>query len=201
MVSRGFPKFLQDFWALGHKLFKTSQESFPVTFIPGDVFDPTFLSPERPPVSTPVPSLTSLSSLTALKQHVSIIHASYLFHLFSESQQYTLAHRLGSLLSPTPGSVILGSHMVAPDTEESKAGVTHTTPRGFTWFAHSPTSWKNLWIGKGDIFKPDDVVMKIEAREFKEGYICQTIGSPTNLWHLSWSITRKDLQNACHGYY
>ncbi|THH01510.1 hypothetical protein EW026_g1203 [Hermanssonia centrifuga] len=67
------------FWKIGHNLFKSTPETFPVPFIQGDAFDSAFLAPA--PVSTslpdgPVPSLSSLTSLTPLAGRISVIHAS-----------------------------------------------------------------------------------------------------------------------------
>ena len=82
-------------------------------FVPGDIFDTNYLAfvpptYEQPSTSTPVPS--ALTTLTPLQGHVSAIHASMFFHLFDEEKQRALALRLAGLLSPRPGSMVLGRH-------------------------------------------------------------------------------------------
>ncbi|TFY76056.1 hypothetical protein EWM64_g7955 [Hericium alpestre] len=52
----------QGFWDLGHKLFNTTPETFPVPFIPGDIFNPAHLQPAEPftaasPPPAPAPDL------------------------------------------------------------------------------------------------------------------------------------------------
>ncbi|KAI6114305.1 hypothetical protein F5141DRAFT_1105787 [Pisolithus sp. B1] len=132
-----------EFWEFGHALFRTTPQSFPATFLAGDALNPDFLSPlpgnPRPQASL---DLSTLTTLNPLKGDVSAIYARSLFHLFNEDQQYQLAHSLGSLLSPQPGSVIFGSHMgnVEKGTIKHKA-----TGRQDTTFFHSPESWKELW--------------------------------------------------------
>ena len=75
-----------EFWSVGHKLFKSTPETFPVKFIAGDIFDEAFL--ETAPVTTrtpasPPPALPSLNALTPLHGRLSAIHASSFFHLFN----------------------------------------------------------------------------------------------------------------------
>ncbi|CAE6474851.1 unnamed protein product [Rhizoctonia solani] len=75
----------RDFWDLGFKLFKDDHTTFPVPFLEGDVFSSQLLDLESPR-STERPHLADLKSLTELLGHVSIIHASAFFHLFSEGK-------------------------------------------------------------------------------------------------------------------
>ncbi|KAF5342833.1 hypothetical protein D9758_013379 [Tetrapyrgos nigripes] len=140
-----------EFWNLGHELFKSTPESFPVPFIPGDALDDAFI-PDCPPFdnetrkpSTEKPSqatLASAKSLAPLQGHVSAIHASGLFHLFVEEQQHVLANKLASLLSPEPGSAIFGIHRGASEAKEI------TNIREEKTFLHSEDSWTRLWVGK-----------------------------------------------------
>ena len=78
-----------EFWDYGHKLFNTTQETFPARFIAGDVFDPAHLE-TVPPFTTssdaPRPHLPTLTSLNPLRGHVSAVHISAVFHLFSEDE-------------------------------------------------------------------------------------------------------------------
>ncbi|KIJ29318.1 hypothetical protein M422DRAFT_188612, partial [Sphaerobolus stellatus SS14] len=162
VISDGYPieniiasDLKEDFWIVGHKFFRTTPETFPVPFLAGDVFDPSFISPDISPApisSTPptteVPILKTLTSLTPLQHHVSIIHAASFFHLFNEEPQRRLAFLLGSLLSPLPGLMIIGTHGGLLDTEENKKGAPRFIDLVGSLFAHSPTSWRELWIGE-----------------------------------------------------
>ncbi|EJT98647.1 hypothetical protein DACRYDRAFT_110552 [Dacryopinax primogenitus] len=129
------PEFLE----LGHRLFRDDERTLPIKFLAGDVLDPSFLSlpPPTPPPPPPVPvGVQALTSLTQLHKRVSAIHASLFFHLFSHFQQAHLAHLLGSLLLPKPGSVIFG-HQIA-------SAIEGTGKERGRW-AHSPKSWRRLW--------------------------------------------------------
>ncbi|CAE6518172.1 unnamed protein product [Rhizoctonia solani] len=75
----------RDFWDLGFKLFKDDPVIFPVPFLEGDIFSTRLLDLESPR-STVRPTLPDLESLTELLGHVSIIHASAFFHLFSKGK-------------------------------------------------------------------------------------------------------------------
>ncbi|PIL22771.1 hypothetical protein GSI_15465 [Ganoderma sinense ZZ0214-1] len=158
-IDDGFPRetaiaadLHPEFWELGHKLFKSTPETFPVPFIPGDAFDPAFLRPTAPftvsnPPRHPRPDLATLTSLNPLRGHVSAIHASSFFHLFDEERQAQLARSLACLLSPEPGSMLLGAHRGLVE-----AGVRKEVRRGnastIQLFGHSPESWKELWDGQ-----------------------------------------------------
>ncbi|KAI0278205.1 hypothetical protein BGY98DRAFT_1096883 [Russula aff. rugulosa BPL654] len=103
-----FVPLLAEFANLGHKLFKTTQETYPIAFVPGDVFDPNHLeifplkvssaqASTRDPPSGSVPDLRSLTSLNPLRGRVFAIHASSFFHSFSEEKQLHLARALAGL--------------------------------------------------------------------------------------------------------
>ena len=135
---------------MGHKVFRSTPESFPVKFIPGDAFDDAFLAPgpivtkalnDEPPVD-----VAALTSLTPLRGRLSAIHASSFFHLFSESQQRELAHRLASLLSPEPGSLIFGVHVARPE-KGLRVEFVRGNAAGARMFCHCPESWTALWEG------------------------------------------------------
>jgi len=191
-ASDGFPiqnmiasDLRQEFWDLGHELFRSTVDSFPVTFVAGDAFDPKFLEPHAPFYDAPQtgrPDLSSLTSLTPLQGHLSIIHASAFFHLFDEEQQFRLAKSVAGLLSPVPGSMIFGSHGGAerkgkrPENLQRKDG---RTSRGM--FCHSPESWQELWDGQ--VFEKGTV--KVEAHLGSGGMYT------TTEWRmLFWSVTR-----------
>ncbi|OCH94147.1 hypothetical protein OBBRIDRAFT_789486 [Obba rivulosa] len=172
-----------EFWQLGHELFRSTPETFPVPFVPGDAFDQDFLKRVPPfyePPETPAPNLRSLTSLTPLLGHVSAIHASAFFHLFDEEQQYKLAQSLAGLLSPEPGSIIFGSH---GGRQEKGLNVEGRLRRGGYMFCHSPESWVELWDGQ--IFKKGTV--KVEAELVKSVRVARTTRASH---HLRWSVTR-----------
>jgi len=170
-----------EYWQLGHELFRSTPESFPVPFIPGDVFDPAFLAPDQPtysPPSTPTPDLRSATTLTPLIGHVSAIHASAFFHLFEEAQQFELAQKMASLLSPQAGSMIFGSHMA-----QVQKG-TRVTAWGESAFAHSPTSWEELWDGQ--VFKKGTVQVKTELTKDAR----PDLPTGPDRYLLAWSVVR-----------
>ncbi|OBZ78828.1 hypothetical protein A0H81_00367 [Grifola frondosa] len=136
-----------EFWELGHKLFRSTPETFPVPFVAGDAFNPAHLQVVDPfysPPDTPIPTLSELTSLNPLHGHVSAIHASSFFHLFEEAQQLYLAKALAGLLSPERGSIILGSHGGLPQKGLRPRANSH----GGLMFCHSPESWAELWDGQ-----------------------------------------------------
>ncbi|CEL56280.1 hypothetical protein RSOLAG1IB_07696 [Rhizoctonia solani AG-1 IB] len=132
----------RDFWDQGFKLFKDDPTLFPVPFLEGDIFSMQLLNLDAPR-SIERPKVPQLKSLTELLGHVSIIHASAFFHLFSEDDQKNIAERCVALLSVEPGSTIFGSHNGAPEP-----GVyTGIGAPDREMFCHSPESWRELWIG------------------------------------------------------
>ncbi|KAJ6603553.1 hypothetical protein DFH09DRAFT_968674 [Mycena vulgaris] len=174
---------IADFWDIGHELFQSSPETFHVVFLPGDALDPEFLEP-CPPLTAPSkdtespPPLISLTSLTPLRGHVSAIHVSSVFHLFSEKQQLHLARALGGLLSPCSGSMIFGCHI----GQRSK-GVglpLLAASDGRQMFCHSPDSWCEMWES---VFPQG--TMKVDAElgrtKFYDGLYWD--------W-LTWTLTR-----------
>lgn len=178
-----------DFWNLGHELFISNPKTFPVPFITGNVFDPSNLEPVTPfndPPKTPMPALNTLISLNPLRGHVSVIHASSFFHLFDEEKQFRLAQALAGLLSPSPGSVIFGSHSGQP-----VKGIRQSQMPGLlggTRFCHSPESWKELWDGQ--IFERGRVMVEAVLRKFdRTEPSMPNWGSSIHFW-LIWSVTR-----------
>ena len=195
------PDVLVEFWDLGKKLYKNSPPKvMPECFLAGDIFDPSFLSPDVSPTRSsstppsPPPLLATLTSLTPLQHRTSIIHTGSFFHLFDDVKQRELAHLLGSLLSPLPGSMILGSHMGLPDTDEYKenGGWRSSGLRESQRFGHSPTSWTKLWVGNNGVFKPQDVVVWAETKEVARSYMNPESkdGHQRKGHLLVWSITR-----------
>ncbi|KAJ7907966.1 hypothetical protein B0H13DRAFT_2233363 [Mycena leptocephala] len=175
-----------DYWNVGHELFRTTPETFPVVFLLGDALDPGFLEP-RTPLATPSaevtdsppPPLTSLTCLTPLHGRVSVIHISSVFHLFSEEEQLDLARSLAGLLAPLPGSIILGSHNGGPSKGVGRRFKSQGVGRPFM-FLHSPESWRELWEG---VFPRGTIKVEAELEEstWVDGY--------DRGW-LTWSVSR-----------
>ena len=182
---------LAEFAELGHKLFRTTQEKYPIAFVAGDIFDSKHLDVVPPlasahestgPSKDPIPDLRSLTSLNALRGRVFAIHASSFFHLFDQAKQLYIAHALAGLLSPEPGSVIFGMHL----GKSEKGFLESTERRDYQIFCHSPESWTQLWdglvFGKGMV----NVQAKLVQVERKEPDMPQTTTVPL----LVWSVTR-----------
>ncbi|KAI0336236.1 hypothetical protein GY45DRAFT_592101 [Cubamyces sp. BRFM 1775] len=174
-----------EYWELGHKLFRTTNETFPASFMSGNVFDPTHLEVLPPPKtydpeSGSPPDLSELSSLNPLRGHVIAIHASSFFHLFDEEKQEHIARAFAGLLSPMPGSMILGM----------QGGVGHINPmvkthgeKGgtFTMYCQTPERWTKMWER---VFPKDTV--RVEARIGPE-----RVGlGETKYEFLQWCVTR-----------
>ena len=167
---------------MGHKLFNTTPETFPVPFIQADAFDDKYLVmspiPNSPPTD-PLPPLNELKSLTPLIGRLSAIHTSSFFHLFSEEKQFELAKRIAPLLSPEPGSIIFGSHGGLPEKGERDQKNSH----GIHMFCHSPESWKELWEKqvfpegqvKVDAFLLDRKIWRPESGERQEPALVWTV--------------------------
>lgn len=101
---------VEGFWELGHKLFRSTADTFPAKFIAGDVLDSTHLAVAPPLISphTPRPALSDVKSLNDLRGHVAAIHTGAFFHLFTEKQQTHIARALAGILSAERGSMIVG---------------------------------------------------------------------------------------------
>ncbi|KAF9565193.1 hypothetical protein CPC08DRAFT_759665 [Agrocybe pediades] len=155
----------REFWDIGHALFKSTPETFPVKFIQGDIFNDTFFSPGSSAASNSAGiDLTAIESLTPLRGKISAIHASSLFHLFDEDQQLALAKRLSTLLLLEPGSIIFGSHGGRPVKGlriEAPPRLRKDAVERYM-FCHSPESWKKLWCE--DVFSQEQgVKVRVEA--------------------------------------
>ena len=191
---------LAEFAQLGHKLFRTTQETYPIAFVPGDIFDPKHLEVVPPAVSVsaahestttgddpplvPTPDLRSLTSLNPLHGRVFGIHASSFFHMFGEEEQLHVARALAGLLSPEPGSVIFGMQVGL-----AKKGFDPSVVRRDhrTW-SHSPESWTQLWDGL--VF--ENGVVNVQTKLLQMGMKYLEPDAPQNTTHtvLVWSVTR-----------
>lgn len=166
---------------LGHKLFRSTPNTCPISFIPGDIFNHDFITP-APPANTSSEAITyptlatlDLSSLNPLRHKISVVHSSSFFHLFNEADQLTVAHRLASLLSPEPGSIIFGSHR----GREGEGGY-EDRKKHF----HNPESWNKMW---------DEVFQKgtVKCESFIHNPRQLLIWSVTRLWSLFVRVLRR----------
>ncbi|KIJ60830.1 hypothetical protein HYDPIDRAFT_116688 [Hydnomerulius pinastri MD-312] len=186
-VADGFPAentigsdLHQEFGAIGHKLFKTTPETFAGHFIQGDALDPATLSivePFETAPESPRPDLKALTSLNPLQGRVSAIHASNFFHLFSESKQLHLARAVAGLLSWEPGSIICGGNW---GLHEKGTMVERLFGGSLELFCHSPQTWTEMWDGvvfpKGHV-KVDTHLIQVDMEGFK-------------FWYMLWSVKR-----------
>ncbi|KAJ7457367.1 hypothetical protein FB451DRAFT_593756 [Mycena latifolia] len=186
VASDGFPlqnliasDIHPEFWTMGHELFRSTPEIFPVTFLAGDALNSNFLESSKPIVALSevigsAPPLRSLTCLTPLRGHVAAIHVSFFFHLFLEPEQLELARALAGLLSPAHGSVIFGCHVGLWEK-----GFKEYSGRYSPIFCHSPNSWREMW----EELCPEGRI-KIDAR------LRRSVCHPPDLDILEWSVTR-----------
>lgn len=130
---------------MGHALFNTTPETYPISFVCGDALDPNILQivpPFDEPPSTERPDLSTLTSLNPLAGRCAVIYAANIFHMFSEENQLHLAKALAGLLSPQSGSMICGEH-----SGNKQKGIFHEDIQGWKVeiFQHSPESWSAVW--------------------------------------------------------
>lgn len=178
-----------DFWQLGHEMFRSSQQTFPVPFIQGDILDQSFLDVTVPfrkgnLPTTSTPALNTVTSLNPLRGHVSACFCGAFFHLFGEEEQSTIAAKLAGLLSPEPGSMIFGVH-----GGRKQKGVWHPTGSERYMFCHSPESWKDLWeglLGVGEVEVKAHVKLDIGGDDFFGTYP----GNKYPYHIMQWSVTR-----------
>ncbi|KAK1227266.1 hypothetical protein PQX77_009753 [Marasmius sp. AFHP31] len=154
-----------DFWDWGHKLFKSTPESFPAAFVAGDALDKSFISgrglssPNEPPTEV---NLQSLTSLTPLQGRVSAVQASNIFHFFGEAEQLDLALGLVSLLRPRPGAIIFGIQL---GTDGDEPGFIRIQTSGFDRYAHTASSLKAFWEDKVFAGAPVKVQTKLVSKQ------------------------------------
>ena len=175
------------FWALGHRLFQTTQETYPLAFVGGSIFDPKVVEPITPfyePPDSARPDIKTLTSLNPLHGHVSAIHTASFFHLFDEAEQLAAARALASLLSPEPGSMIFGHHLAS--------AVAHVRPtaslRGKIIYHHSPETWKALWDGV--VFEKGKVEVWAILRELSEADTRGLFKSAAKITIMIWCVKR-----------
>lgn len=172
------------FWDAGHKLFRTTPETYPAKFLAGDAFNDAHLCPTAPVLPDPPPSVASVNTLTELRGHISVIHASSFFHLFNEEEQFELAKRIGSLLDVRPGSIIFGSHAGLPYKGQRQGFIKS--------FSHSPQSWTELWeeqiFEKGQV-KVTTTMVEVDIVAEKLDRVLPTVVGTKPDW-LFWSVER-----------
>ena len=152
----------------------------------GNLLDPSFLEPASPVYTappTPAPELAAIRPLNELRGHVSAMTVCAIFHVFkTEELQLTLARALASLLSPEPGSMIMGRHSGLPEKGVYESPV-------FPMFCHSPESWEEMWDGvvfeKGRIKVETRLVEKQRKMMMPDGVLGQK-----PMFILEWAVTR-----------
>ncbi|KAG7448598.1 uncharacterized protein BT62DRAFT_889725 [Guyanagaster necrorhizus] len=165
-----------EFWTLGHRLFKSTPDSFPARFIAADVFQ--CLSADNTPVNTPI---SEIQSLGQLRGHISAIHTAAVFHLFNEEQQLQLGKIMAILLSSTPGSMIFGTHIGLP-TKGHREEPVALGGRTHCMFCHSPETWRSLW--DGGIFPKGAVDVEVSLKELDRPDL-----AGAKFYMLVWCIT------------
>ena len=86
--------------------------------------------------------------------------------LFGEEKQLHLARALAGLLSPEPGSLILGAHGGRPE-KGLRVEMLRPNSHGVTMFCHSPESWVEMWetvFEKGTV-KVEATLKEVERRD------------------------------------
>ncbi|KAG2342482.1 hypothetical protein BDR05DRAFT_964090 [Suillus weaverae] len=171
---------LNEFLQLTHELFKTVPASYPGCFLPGDVFDPAFLSiavPSDDVSPAPAIDLSSLKSLNPLHGRISAINAISFFHLFNEEKQLHAARALAGLLSAQPGSIICGQQVGSLEKGIAAASISGSKDR---LFAHSPRTWSSLW--DGEVFEKGSVKVETELVEIANRGV--------QFFIMKWSVVR-----------
>ncbi|EJF56627.1 hypothetical protein DICSQDRAFT_157852 [Dichomitus squalens LYAD-421 SS1] len=170
-------------WNVGHELFRSTPDTFPVPFVQGDILDPAYLAvaPILPTSSTPIldplPPLSEVKTLNELHGRLSAMFASAFFHLFEFDGQEQVARKLAGLLSPLPGSMIFGSHTTMAEKGRWEIGDAKSD-------CHSPETWTELWEG---IFAEAGV--KVEHRGGLTFYGIYS-GSTKERFYMDWSVVR-----------
>jgi hypothetical protein len=173
-----------EFWEIGHKLFKDIDKmATSAKFIAGDILDTSSFLEHFP--RTPTGQVNP-------QVQVKFIHASNLFHLFSEENQKKVAQHLVVLLkSCTTGGMIFGFHAGRP---EKGFRVEGQPPQpgmlGNRMFCHSPQSWKEMWK---EVWGEDgEVGLRVEAElhvDPRKGDITVTSASgQSRFYRLFWSV-------------
>ena len=130
--------------------------------------------------------MSDLTTLTPLHGHLSAIYAYSFFHLFDEAQQLLLARALAGLLSPAPGSLILGSHRGMPQ-EGMRTVEPSPSWRGMRQFCHSAESWAKMW--ETEVFEKGTVKVNATLEEVQRADLTH-LPAGTRHYFLVWSVIR-----------
>ena len=114
---------------------------------------------------------------------MSAVSVCSVFHVFDEAEQRQLARAIAGLLSPEPGSMVIGVHSGRP---EKGTFVTRVGGRNVSTFYHSPESWTRLW--DGELFVEGTVT--VEANLVETGGWDFQDSEADRYWFLVWSVTR-----------
>jgi hypothetical protein len=166
-------------WNIGHRLFCSNSHTFPVKFIQADIFDHNALSPHIPPPHSP-PDIRYIQTLTPLKGHVTTIALQMVFHLWDLKQQLKLARRVAALLSPIPGSLIVGRQM---GDKNGRTLMISKKPH----YLHNPESWERMWAA---IFPPGSVEYRTTLTDLPPNLQAAASGMLGITQFLTWSIRR-----------
>ncbi|KAI4090661.1 MAG: hypothetical protein L6R37_007846 [Teloschistes peruensis] len=114
---------------------------------------------DRPERSTDAISAAPLVPLSSLEKQISVIAANSFFHLYNYSDQLKLAKRVVQLLSPEPGSMILGRQVGSSVPGEYTA----VNNKG-TRYSHDVESFRRFWdrvaeeVGNGCRFRVEATI-------------------------------------------
>ena len=208
------------FLDLGHKLFRTTPDTYPAKFLAGDAFDDAHLSPTTPAPSGPPAPVGSANSLTTLRGH---IFASALYRLFGAPTTPSLSGPpppVGSVntLTELRGhvSAIFASALFQLFGEEKQfelgkrlAGLLDSRPGSIIFgshtgglvkgqrldpfgktFCHSPETWTQMW--EEQIFEKGQVKVNTVLKELDVNARGMVVptGEGTKFYWLSWSVER-----------
>ncbi|KZW00939.1 hypothetical protein EXIGLDRAFT_603603 [Exidia glandulosa HHB12029] len=143
-----------EFWDVGHRLFRSTPQSCPIQFIPGDLFSDAFLSSSAPPSPPPEGRLVNPKSLHGA---FSAIHVAAFFHLFPLDKQREAASRIITLLAREPGSIIFGSNIGSDIAGQRLGQLPHL---------HNEQSWREMWASCGE----SDLEVSAELKSI-DGYL------------------------------
>lgn len=109
--------------SLGRELYQDFDETCPIQFITGDIFD---LPLEDSATMQEYINLSEITALSQLRSRVKYIYVGAVFHLFDEPAQLALARRLARLISREKGTIIFGRHqgLENPSSIDDRFGFT-----------------------------------------------------------------------------
>jgi len=126
------------------------------------------------------PKDTTVDDLTG---KVTLLYTGAVFHLFKEREQRLFAEKLATLFAKTGDVVAFGTHR-----GRKVAGNLTSSSMGLSAYAHSPESWKELWI---DVLGEDAKNWTINAELRSQWTDAEHVDENTPV--LQWSLWRKDI--------